>query len=193
MIQIRMRTGHQPKPSPTFVTDFDVAGILEIARKARGRGNFTRLDIMKKIYMQYKKFFIRIQRMRISCCVKIHLSQSFLIFQYHSRIKVIKIVGKAYKSTTSSSASSNSSFGIPKLPIDYVRAELVSKIREHDILIVMGETGSGKTTQLPQYIQDARLINGQIGVTQVCFIFVLYFTNETVKLGVKVDLLYQCC
>lgn len=34
----------------------------------------------------------------------------------------------------------------------------------------MGETGSGKTTQLPQYIQDARLINGQIGVTQVCFI-----------------------
>ena len=141
--------------------------------------------------MQYEKFFIRIQRMRISCCVKIRLSQSFLIFQYHSRIKVIKIVGKAYKSTTSSSASSNSSFGIPKLPIDYVRAELVSKIREHDILIVMGETGSGKTTQLPQYIQDARLINGQIGVTQVCFIFVLYFTNETVKLGVKVDLLYQ--
>ena len=38
----------------------------------------------------------------------------------------------------------------------------------------MGETGSGKTTQLPQYIQDARLINGQIGVTQVCFIFVLF-------------------
>jgi len=69
-------------------------------------------------------------------------------------------------STSSSSASSNSSFGIPKLPIDHVRAELVSKIREHDILIVMGETGSGKTTQLPQYIQDARLINGQIGVTQ---------------------------
>ena len=31
----------------------------------------------------------------------------------------------------------------------------------------MGETGSGKTTQLPQFIQDARLINGQIGVTQV--------------------------
>ena len=33
----------------------------------------------------------------------------------------------------------------------------------------MGETGSGKTTQLPQFIQDARLINGQIGVTQVGF------------------------
>jgi len=55
----------------------------------------------------------------------------------------------------------------------------------------MGETGSGKTTQLPQYIQDARLINGQIGVTQVRIIFVLCFTNKTVKVGVKVDLLYQ--
>ena len=74
---------------------------------------------------------------------------------------------KTLKSTTSSSASSAASFGLPKLPIDYVRAELVSKIREHDILIVMGETGSGKTTQFPQFIQDARLINGLIGVTQV--------------------------
>ena len=49
----------------------------------------------------------------------------------------------------------------------------------------MGETGSGKTTQLPQYIQDARLINGQIGVTQVCFIFVLCCRTSVFRGGIS--------
>ena len=89
------------------------------------------------------------------------------------RTRNIELVSTVFRnllqSTSSSSGSSSvTSLGLPKLPIDYVRSELVTKIREHDILIVMGETGSGKTTQLPQFIQDARLIQGQIGITQVC-------------------------
>jgi len=55
---------------------------------------------------------------------------------------------------------------LQQLPIHGVRAELVRELRDNDTLIVMGETGSGKTTQLPQFIQDARLINGQIAITQ---------------------------
>jgi HrpA-like RNA helicase len=31
----------------------------------------------------------------------------------------------------------------------------------------MGETGSGKTTKLPQFIRDARIIDSAIAITQV--------------------------
>lgn len=36
------------------------------------------------------------------------------------------------------------------LPIYPFRDDLIAAIREHQVLIIEGETGSGKTTQLPQ-------------------------------------------
>ncbi|KAG9137074.1 hypothetical protein Leryth_024504 [Lithospermum erythrorhizon] len=41
------------------------------------------------------------------------------------------------------------------LPIASARRRLVEEIRKNDTLIIVGETGSGKTTQLPQYLFDA--------------------------------------
>lgn len=53
------------------------------------------------------------------------------------------------------------------LPIYTVRNRLLEEIRKHQTLIIIGETGSGKTTQIPQFIYSARLQNeGQIGITQ---------------------------
>ena len=54
------------------------------------------------------------------------------------------------------------------LPIDKYRKELVRAVKEHDFLVVVGETGSGKTTQLPQYLHSAGLTNQGhvIGITQ---------------------------
>jgi pre-mRNA-splicing factor ATP-dependent RNA helicase DHX16 len=54
------------------------------------------------------------------------------------------------------------------LPIYSCRAELLDAIRDHQILIVVAQTGSGKTTQLPQYLHEAGYTaNGQkIGCTQ---------------------------
>ncbi|XP_067866806.1 probable ATP-dependent RNA helicase DHX40 isoform X1 [Heterodontus francisci] len=53
------------------------------------------------------------------------------------------------------------------LPIHRHRERLVRAVREHPFLIVTGETGSGKTTQLPQYLYHAGLgQHGVIGVTQ---------------------------
>lgn len=40
------------------------------------------------------------------------------------------------------------------LPAYSVKSELVQTIRENQVTIVIGETGSGKTTQLPQYLYD---------------------------------------
>lgn len=53
------------------------------------------------------------------------------------------------------------------LPIYSVREELLQVIRENQVIVVVGETGSGKTTQLTQYLhEDGYTINGIVGCTQ---------------------------
>jgi len=41
------------------------------------------------------------------------------------------------------------------LPIYAFREQLLEAVQEHQVLIVVAETGSGKTTQLPQYLHEA--------------------------------------
>jgi ATP-dependent helicase HrpA len=53
------------------------------------------------------------------------------------------------------------------LPITVRRDELVSAIRDNQVIIVAGETGSGKSTQIPKLCLEAgRGIEGMIGHTQ---------------------------
>ncbi len=54
------------------------------------------------------------------------------------------------------------------LPIFPFREDLLQAIREHQILIIEGETGSGKTTQIPQYLyEDGYCRDGmKVGCTQ---------------------------
>ncbi len=55
----------------------------------------------------------------------------------------------------------------PDLPISGRRAEITAALRTNQVLIVAGETGSGKTTQLPKMcLEIGRGIRGQIGHTQ---------------------------
>jgi len=53
------------------------------------------------------------------------------------------------------------------LPIYQVRADLLDIIHENQIIVIVGETGSGKTTQLTQYLHEAGYSKyGMIGCTQ---------------------------
>jgi ATP-dependent RNA helicase DHX8/PRP22 len=53
------------------------------------------------------------------------------------------------------------------LPIYQVRDALLKAVHDYNILIVVGETGSGKTTQLTQYLAEAGYTTkGRIGCTQ---------------------------
>ncbi|MGD9209914.1 MAG: ATP-dependent RNA helicase HrpA [Desulfobacteraceae bacterium] len=55
----------------------------------------------------------------------------------------------------------------PELPICAKKDEIIAKIQKHQVVIVSGETGSGKTTQLPKFCLAAgRGIDGVIGCTQ---------------------------
>lgn len=54
------------------------------------------------------------------------------------------------------------------LPMYQYRDSLLDAIRDHQILVITAETGSGKTTQLPQYLYEAGYGKGgmKIGCTQ---------------------------
>ncbi len=55
----------------------------------------------------------------------------------------------------------------PELPISEARAELAAAIEAHQVIVVAGETGSGKTTQLPKIcLELGRGIRGLVGHTQ---------------------------
>ena len=55
----------------------------------------------------------------------------------------------------------------PDLPVSSRRDEIARAIRDHQVVIVSGETGSGKTTQLPKIcMQLGRGVAGMIGHTQ---------------------------
>ena len=55
----------------------------------------------------------------------------------------------------------------PDLPVSAKRADIAAAIRENQVVVVAGETGSGKTTQLPKIcLELGRGIRGMIGHTQ---------------------------
>ncbi|THH06079.1 hypothetical protein EW146_g9723 [Bondarzewia mesenterica] len=53
-----------------------------------------------------------------------------------------------------------------QLPIAQGREAIVRAIEANDVTIILGETGSGKTTQIPQYLLESNRISGQIAITQ---------------------------
>ncbi|XP_021989609.1 pre-mRNA-splicing factor ATP-dependent RNA helicase DEAH1 isoform X2 [Helianthus annuus] len=53
------------------------------------------------------------------------------------------------------------------LPVYSYRESLLKAVEDHQVIIIVGETGSGKTTQIPQYLHEAGYTKrGMIGCTQ---------------------------
>ncbi len=58
-------------------------------------------------------------------------------------------------------------FRYPDLPISRHRQEIAEALRRHQVIVVVGETGSGKTTQLPKIaLEVAGNRRGKLGCTQ---------------------------
>ncbi|MGD0246108.1 MAG: ATP-dependent RNA helicase HrpA [Streptosporangiaceae bacterium] len=54
-----------------------------------------------------------------------------------------------------------------ELPVSQRRDEIAQAIRDHQVVVIAGETGSGKTTQIPKIcLELGRGVDGQIGHTQ---------------------------
>ncbi|GAA3112060.1 ATP-dependent RNA helicase HrpA [Streptomyces rectiviolaceus] len=55
----------------------------------------------------------------------------------------------------------------PELPVSQKKDDIAEAIRDHQVVIVAGETGSGKTTQIPKICMElGRGLRGMIGHTQ---------------------------
>ena len=65
--------------------------------------------------------------------------------------------------------ASTSSYGShERLPVNNVRKQILKYVREHQVVIIVGETGSGKTTQIPQMLfRDGYTVRAAIG--HVCY------------------------
>jgi len=77
------------------------------------------------------------------------------------------------------------------LPVFTVREELLNVVRENNVIVIVGETGSGKTTQLTQYLLEEGYGDyGTIGCTQprrVAAMSVAKRVSEEVTSGVTED------
>jgi ATP-dependent RNA helicase DHX8/PRP22 len=53
------------------------------------------------------------------------------------------------------------------LPIAHLRSQLMNAVGDHQLLVVIGETGSGKTTQMTQYLaEEGYCSRGKVACTQ---------------------------
>lgn len=75
------------------------------------------------------------------------------------------------------------------LPIYTFREQLLAAVADYQVLIIVGETGSGKTTQIPQYLHEAGYTKGglKIGCTQPRRVAAMSVAARVAEeLGVKV-------
>ncbi|KAF7594299.1 hypothetical protein BBP40_009699 [Aspergillus hancockii] len=75
------------------------------------------------------------------------------------------------------------------LPIYQFRDEIIQAVHDHQILIIVGETGSGKTTQIPQYLHEAGFTkNGmKVGCTQPRRVAAMSVASRVAEeMGVKI-------
>lgn len=76
---------------------------------------------------------------------------------------------KAQKNTAQSEFSKSKSLSEQRafLPVFTVRQQLIDVVRENQVTVIVGDTGSGKTTQLTQYLHEEGFSQfGLIGCTQ---------------------------
>ena len=64
------------------------------------------------------------------------------------------------------------------LPIFPFKDDLLSAIDSHQVLIIEGETGCGKTTQIPQYLRDAVLLQYLFDFMIIIMIIIIIINNN---------------
>ncbi|CAI9300282.1 unnamed protein product [Lactuca saligna] len=70
---------------------------------------------------------------------------------------VVSSTSSAFESSSSSSSSSSSMENFSNLPIMSLRSKIVEKIMENRVTLIVGETGCGKSSQVPQFLLEANI------------------------------------
>jgi pre-mRNA-splicing factor ATP-dependent RNA helicase DHX16 len=84
-----------------------------------------------------------------------------------SKMKIERQAEKGHPETRPVTEHDKILAGRKRLPVYPYRKEFLAAVKEHQVLILVGETGSGKTTQIPQYLHEVGYSElGKIGCTQ---------------------------
>ena len=81
-----------------------------------------------------------------------------------------------------------------RLPILEYRAKILELVKNNPIVIIVGETGSGKTTQLPLILQELLKENEKILITQprrIAAISVAKYVAERIGCEIGEEVGYQ--
>jgi len=121
--------------------------------------NLLSTDIALCMQSQQRSFRNRLRRMRTRCTQQNDIAQGFLQLQRDiEQSKQLLLERKA---------------ALPEihypdvLPVSRMRQSIADAIAKHQVVIVAGETGSGKTTQIPKIcLQLGRGVKAMIGHTQ---------------------------
>ena len=102
-----------------------------------------------------------ISKSRILAIDLTHLGSNTTVL--HSEINTVipEALAELWLSRASSPAYINMLKSRMTLPIWNFRSELLTAIEEHQVVIICGETGCGKSTQVPAYILESELSNGR--------------------------------
>jgi pre-mRNA-splicing factor ATP-dependent RNA helicase DHX38/PRP16 len=88
-------------------------------------------------------------------------------FDYKKSNQYADSLGKKQEAVSEFSKSKTLTEQREYLPVFSVRGHLIKLIHDNKIIIIVGETGSGKTTQLTQYLhEEGYTRNGLVGCTQ---------------------------
>ncbi|KAJ7454911.1 pre-mRNA splicing factor [Mycena galericulata] len=146
-------TQHHNETKPKedqFVTDVDYWEASQARSSAGMRGNLEEKD-------EYDYVFDADQAIRF---VEGHVMASDKPYSAGDRLLQARI-DEVERRVQSLEATRKS------LPIYSCRDQLLEAVHKHQVLIIVAETGSGKTTQLPQYLHEAGYTaKGKIGCTQ---------------------------
>ncbi|MCK5508745.1 MAG: DEAD/DEAH box helicase, partial [Desulfobacterales bacterium] len=106
-----------------------------------------------------RREILRIKRSKTNTLSDKNLKQKFIQIEKQLRASIKK---KSWKTQNPPELTYN-----PDLPITDKKNEIIDLISKNRVLIISGETGSGKTTQIPKFcIAAGRGIDGKIGCTQ---------------------------
>ncbi|CCK81797.1 ATP-dependent RNA helicase HrpA [Desulfobacula toluolica] len=93
------------------------------------------------------------------CSLEIHAKKTKLLFEKTQR--------SAQQTRSRLSNKPSHIVFNPDLPITHKKDDIICAIKNNSVVIISGETGSGKTTQIPKFCLEAgRGIKGLIGCTQ---------------------------
>lgn len=120
--------------------------------------------LQRKSLSKSRDRFWELQGSKIGSVIGVHDKKSEQVSELHNAEKEAEFCAQTVEENAGFNAAGERQYS---LPISTKRDELLQVIKENQVVVVIGETGSGKTTQLTQYLHEEGYTRpAMVGCTQ---------------------------